>query len=164
MGRRTCSACEMTPISDIEKLERLLAEATPGEWSVSTSPDYFRGGATVIRANNALVVCPITKTPHGLANAEVIALLRNLAPPLIADWKRMRGENMCDACAGTGAPTSGRPCQCGGTGKMSDAADYLRKEVLRLTKERDDAHFAIEEVRSWMKTYPLVHLTVKKEP
>ena len=38
-------------------------------------------------------------------------------------------ENMCDACMGTGEPTSGKPCMCGGTGKMSDAAIYLREQL-----------------------------------
>jgi len=39
----------------------------------------------------------------------------------------LRHENMCDACAGTGTPTSGPGCMCGGSGKMSDAAHYLRE-------------------------------------
>lgn len=38
----------------------------------------------------------------------------------------LRSENHCDACGGTGTPVSGIPCMCGGTGKMSDAAVYLR--------------------------------------
>ena len=39
----------------------------------------------------------------------------------------LRAENMCDACAGLGTPTSGPGCMCGGSGKMSDAAHYLRE-------------------------------------
>ena len=38
-----------------------------------------------------------------------------------------RDRNICDACAGTGTPTSGPGCMCGGSGKMSDAAHYLRE-------------------------------------
>lgn len=44
----------------------------------------------------------------------------------IAELER---ENMCDACAGTGKPASGEPCMCGGSGKMSDAARYLRERL-----------------------------------
>lgn len=47
-------------------------------------------------------------------------------------------ENICDACAGTGKPTSRRPCMCGGTGKMSDAVCGLRAEIVRLRKEYSD--------------------------
>ena len=42
---------------------------------------------------------------------------------------RLRGDNTCDACAGTGTPTSGLQCMCGGTGRMSDAARYLRERL-----------------------------------
>ena len=69
MGRRTCSACEMTPISDIEKLERLLAEATPGTLEV------FQCNSKMWNTTVAYVVA-----------------LCNIAPSLIADWKQMRGE------------------------------------------------------------------------
>ncbi len=41
-------------------------------------------------------------------------------------------ENICDACVGTGEPISGLPCMCEGTGKMSDAARYLRQRVVEL--------------------------------
>ena len=40
-------------------------------------------------------------------------------------------ENKCDACGGTGVPISKIKCMCGGTGKMSDAARYLRKELIK---------------------------------
>lgn len=49
-----------------------------------------------------------------------------------AELDRLQAENICDACAGTGMPTSGLPCMCGGTGRMSDAATYLREELTRL--------------------------------
>jgi hypothetical protein len=39
-------------------------------------------------------------------------------------------ENMCDVCAGTGDPGTGRKCMCEGSGKMSDAARYLRRELV----------------------------------
>lgn len=39
-------------------------------------------------------------------------------------------DNICDACAGTGTPASGGICMCGGSGKMSDAARYLREKLV----------------------------------
>lgn len=55
---------------------------------------------------------------------------RNLAEIacLKAENERLTAEDMCDACAGTGKPAPGVPCMCGGTGKMSDAARWLRGE------------------------------------
>ncbi len=38
--------------------------------------------------------------------------------------------DVCDVCNGNGTPISGRPCMCQGTGKMSEAAVYLRKELV----------------------------------
>ena len=59
---------------------------------------------------------------------------------LRAEVARLRAEDQCDACAGTGKPISGLPCMCRGTGKMSVAALHLRErlvardaEVARLT-------------------------------
>jgi hypothetical protein len=48
-------------------------------------------------------------------------------------------ENRCDACAGTGKPISGLSCMCGGTGKMSEAAIYLRKELVQRNTMLEDA-------------------------
>lgn len=53
-----------------------------------------------------------------------------------AEVERLKVENMCDACAGTGKPASGKPCMCGGTGKMSCAALLLRKTLVDVTPER----------------------------
>ena len=53
-------------------------------------------------------------------------------PRLRAEIERLTRENICDACAGTGTPISCKPCMCGGTGRMSDAAIYLRKELFAL--------------------------------
>lgn len=44
-------------------------------------------------------------------------------------------DNVCDACTGTGKPISGKPCMCGGTGKMSDAAVHLRKMLVEAEVE-----------------------------
>lgn len=40
----------------------------------------------------------------------------------------------CDACAGTGKTTHGGPCMCGGSGRMADAARYLRARVAVLER------------------------------
>lgn len=47
----------------------------------------------------------------------------------------LKGENMCDACAGNGSPISGIPCMCLGSGKMSTAATYLREKLIAADKE-----------------------------
>jgi len=54
---------------------------------------------------------------------------------LRADLKAARAENICDVCAGTGKPISKKPCMCGGSGKMSDAAKYLREELFKLSAD-----------------------------
>lgn len=54
----------MTPISDIEKLERLLAACQK-----ATDPDQFR-----------------------LAEGDLHIAIHNLTPSLVADWRAMRGE------------------------------------------------------------------------
>ena len=78
---------------------------------------------------------------------------------LQAENKRLKDENMCDACLGTGDPTSGKPCMCGGSGKMSDAAIYLREQMNRVDTENERYLAAIKEfcdrskwaVDSWKK-------------
>jgi hypothetical protein len=42
----------------------------------------------------------------------------------------LKRDNICDACAGTGKPIGGGQCMCGGSGKMSDAASYLRVQLV----------------------------------
>ena len=54
-----------------------------------------------------------------------------------AEIAALKAENMCDACAGSGKPISGAPCMCGGTGRMSGAARYLREQMLALKAEVD---------------------------
>ena len=51
--------------------------------------------------------------------------------------EELEADNMCDVCAGTGKPLSNKPCMCGGTGKMSDAARYLRRELTKLQTESE---------------------------
>lgn len=51
---------------------------------------------------------------------------------LRAEVAKAHADNLCDACAGTGETTHGGECMCAGSGKMSDAARYLRAEVERL--------------------------------
>ena len=95
----------MTSTEDIEKLERLLAEAVIGPWhwciedhSMATlsGPDELRNHVmSVSPCKNCMVEgeSPIGKcTMPNQNTCGLIALLRNLAPSLIADWKAMRGE------------------------------------------------------------------------
>lgn len=56
-------------------------------------------------------------------------------PELLSEREELIGDNMCDACAGTGEAISGKPCMCGGTGKMSDAAIYLREQLVERERE-----------------------------
>ena len=53
---------------------------------------------------------------------------------LRAEVERLRGENICDACAGDALAD----CMCRGTGKMSKAAVYLREQVYRLQAELEE--------------------------
>ena len=51
---------------------------------------------------------------------------------LIENVKRLEADNICDACMGTGKVISNaEQCMCGGSGKMSDAAIYLRGELFK---------------------------------
>lgn len=55
---------------------------------------------------------------------------------LRARLRRAEGENQCDVCVGSGKPLSGGPCMCGGTGKMSVAAVWLREAWARESSAR----------------------------
>lgn len=50
-------------------------------------------------------------------------------------------ENLCDVCLGLPLE-SGRKCMCGGSGKKSDAVDFLRDELFR--SEREVANLKLE--------------------
>ena len=92
MGRRTCSACEMTPISDIEKLERLRSQL--GHIAIE-------GGD-----NLAIALCTYFADRHDRPSddeetergwgewveKECDEVLTKIAALFIADWKQMRGE------------------------------------------------------------------------
>jgi hypothetical protein len=45
------------------------------------------------------------------------------------ELKAERDENECDACGGSG----GVKCMCNGTGRMSEAARYLRERLVKST-------------------------------
>ena len=49
--------------------------------------------------------------------------------------ERLKVENICAVCAGSGKPSSGNPCICGGTGKACDEAQHAREMVYDLQKE-----------------------------
>lgn len=52
----------------------------------------------------------------------------------------------CDVCCGSGMPLSGKPCICGGTGRMVEAVAGLRSELQRAHKEADDAVALLDDV------------------
>ena len=56
-------------------------------------------------------------------------------------------DNVCDACLGS-TPISGKPCMCGGTGKMSDAARYLREQLVATQSDLRQARITIEQSRA----------------
>ena len=138
----------MTPISDIEKLERLLAEATPGPWAWDERGDKVSewGLGTAYRLQDGVevpvsgmftdegvlydeYVCSHEAATGNYKDPELITVLRNLAPSLIADWKAMRGE------------------------------------IERLTKERDEAYERAARVCETSRTVPGILIgTTFKEP
>lgn len=64
----------------------------------------------------------------------------------------MSENNMCDACAGTGKPISGKPCMCGGTGRMSDAAVYLREQLVAEQTRADSAEAEVSRLTDALDT------------
>lgn len=54
--------------------------------------------------------------------------------------------DICDACGGEGVTASKILCMCGGTGKMSDAARWLREQLLRTEVSLNLAVRALEDV------------------
>ena len=149
----------MIPLSDIEKLERLLVELDRAE-------DGFN------------LMSPMEAGPaYNIAVRELNAALFDIAPYIIADWKQMRGEIerlerlvyvpglwSCPKCklklisntlhAGTGLVSANNsPQQCAnGCGPMwrvterdagndlCDRAEKAADDIKRLTKERDEAY------------------------
>lgn len=69
-----------------------------------------------------------------------------LARSMSDELAQAQRENMCDACAGTGKPISGLSCQCGGSGKMSDAAVYLRDELIKAQEQLWEAQREIKNL------------------
>lgn len=71
----------------------------------------------------------------------------------------VRVENICDACGGTGTPVSGLNCMCGGSGKMSDAARYLRVQLVDAMLKVDNVEPTLTKVtnyiRKWMHSCPI---------
>lgn len=69
---------------------------------------------------------------------------------LTAELAAAKAADQCDACLGTGMPISGKPCMCQGTGRMSDAARWLREELVKADTDvaaaKADALQAHEEV------------------
>lgn len=41
----------------------------------------------------------------------------------------LEAENVCDSCLGAGESLAGGRCMCGGTGKLTNGATYLREQL-----------------------------------
>jgi hypothetical protein len=70
--------------------------------------------------------------------------------------RSLEAENQCDICVGTGVSESGKPCACGGSGKMSDVAIYLRLKFFNEVKAREVAEQSLESSRAakeWILKY-----------
>lgn len=72
----------------------------------------------------------------------------------IAEWERRvqvltdelaqaRAENLCDACGGEEANRQEGPCMCQGTGKMSEAAAFLRSRLVRALSDREQFAYVL---------------------
>lgn len=87
---------------DLEELERLLANATPGDWVAAAKPSRIVGWPIVSQQGRAIgsvnYVDPAGFAPanaalndEAKANAALIVALRNAAPSLIATAREIEG-------------------------------------------------------------------------
>jgi hypothetical protein len=65
------------------------------------------------------------------ANSESKRFIRSL----LAAVNELQRDNLCAVCAGTGKPTSGKPCACGGSGKACDEAQGIREMYVKLEQQ-----------------------------
>jgi len=63
--------------------------------------------------------------------------LLEMANWLVHAYQEAKADNICDVCLGAGEPLSKKPCMCRGTGKMSEAAIYLREQLVEAEMELD---------------------------
>lgn len=141
--------------------ERCRLDRAEKERKSMTNPDAkVRGveprGPLSEMERGSLLLAEGDNQPCGWCSRTALALDDAL---LIARKERdeARRENICDACAGTGSPVSKLPCMCGGTGKMSRAAIYLREEMNKLRAQRDAAREGLEPYASksnWYEKLP----------
>ncbi len=123
--------------------EKALA-ATPGPWS------YYQYDNIILSADDRRILSIQPKSddvglPQRDANGAYVAAANPaVILRLTAALAEQTAENHCDACVGTGKPISGLPCMCGGTGRMSDAARYLREQLA----ERDTSIESLEGITS----------------
>jgi len=86
----------MKPV-DIEELERLMAEATPGEWTFQPCPKGWpRGYWCIVGETGWVIGNPQSNEPASTVNecdGEFIAALQRSAPALLAELRALRSEN-----------------------------------------------------------------------
>lgn len=79
---------------DLDKLERLEREATPGQWHWKHNDIVQRDEAGKFVADVAGMYCDLDGYPHwgsdNEANTELIVVLRNAAPALFAELRAAR--------------------------------------------------------------------------
>ena len=86
--------------------------------------DWPRRAAAGVAASRETITSPreMTKKREGDIAAYACISVKGDAADLILECLSglafLREQNMCDACAGTGTPTSGPGCMCGGSGRI----------------------------------------------
>ena len=84
------------------------------------------------RTNAAINNCWIVE---GTTAAEFVRQLERDKDELVGELAAAQRRSLCNVCGGTGRPTSGRDCICGGSGQMAHEVVGLRTE-LRLAQQR----------------------------
>lgn len=90
--------------AELDELERLCAEATPGPWVIDSGqycPEacHYGGPQEYVyvmgERDHYVADCWCEGAPQDKPNARLIAAARNALPALIAEVRRLRGEQDC---------------------------------------------------------------------
>lgn len=100
---------------------------------IAVGPPFDNAQVGIDREGRGGVLCPSCIVQRLMALTEATAVFADIVDPR-ESIERLQAENICDACCGTGKAPSG-DCMCGGTGRMSDAAIYLREELVSLRRQ-----------------------------
>ena len=124
-----------------------LSGAFPSAWSALDHQQWIDYDCAIIDHCTHLLMMPRWETSKGAvmefdyAQAKGIPVAESVEQltALLAGAEAIRQQqaDVCDACGGTGTPTSGLPCMCKGTGKMSEAARTLREQLFDVRAEAE---------------------------